>query len=30
MTPNVDVIPVTIQINGRILGKFCPILQLES
>ena len=29
MTPNVDVTPVTIQINRRILGKFCPIFQLK-
>ena len=25
MTPNVDINPVMIQINGRIIGKFCPI-----
>ena len=30
MTPNVDVTPVMIQINGRIPGKFCPIFQLKS
>ena len=30
MTPNVDVTPVMIQINGRILGKFCRIFQLKS
>ena len=30
MTPNVDVTPVTIQINGRILRKFGPIFQLKS
>ena len=30
MTPNVDVTPVTIQMNGRILGKFCSIFQLKS
>ena len=30
MTPNVDITPVTIQINGRILGEFCPIFQLKS
>ena len=30
MTLNVDVTPVTIQINGRILGKFCLIVQLKS
>ena len=30
MTPNVDVTPVTIQINGRIIGKFCPIFQLNG
>ena len=30
MTPNVDVTPITIQINGRILAKFCQIFQLKS
>ena len=30
MTLNLDVTPVTIQINGRILGKFCPIFQLKA
>ena len=30
MTPNVDTTPVMIQINGRILEKFCPIFQLKS
>ena len=30
MTPNVDVTPVMIQINGRIIGKFHPIFQLKS
>ena len=30
MTPNVDVTPVATQINGGILGKFCPIFQLKS
>ena len=30
MTPNVDVTPVKIQKNGRIIGKFCPIFQLKS
>ena len=30
MIPNVDVTDVMIQINGRILGKFCPIFQLKS
>ena len=30
MTPNNDVTPVMIQINGRVLGKFCPIFQLKS
>ena len=30
MTPNIDVTPVMIQINGRIIGKFCPIFQLKS
>ena len=30
MTPNVDITPVAIQIDGRILGKFCPIFQLKS
>ena len=30
MTHNVDITPVTIQINGRILGKFCPIFQIKS
>ena len=30
MTPNVDVTPVMIQINGRITGKFYPNFQLKS
>ena len=30
MTPNVDITPAMIQINGRILGKLCPIFQLKS
>ena len=30
MAPNADVTHVTIQINGRIIGKFCPIFQLKS
>ena len=30
MTPNADVTHVTIQINGGILGKLCPIFQLKS
>ena len=30
MTLNVDLTPVTIQINGGIIGKFCPIFQLKS
>ena len=30
MTPNVDITPVMIQINGRIIGKFCPIFQLKN
>ena len=30
MTPNVDITPVMIQINSRILGNFFPILQLKS
>ena len=30
MAPNADVTRVKIQINGRILGKFCPIFQLKS
>ena len=30
MISNVDVTPVMIQINGRIIGQFCPIFQLKS
>ena len=30
MTPNVDVTPVMIQINGRIIGKFCPIFSKKA
>ena len=30
MAPNIDITPVTIQINGRIIGNFCPIFQLKS
>ena len=30
MTPNIDVTPVTIQINGRIIGNFCQIFQLQN
>ena len=29
MTPNIDVTPVTIQINGTIIRNFCLILQLK-
>ena len=28
--PNVDFTPVTIQINGRIIGNFGPIFQLKN
>ena len=30
MTSNIDVTPVTIQINGRIIGNFCSIFQLKN
>ena len=30
MTPNVDVTPVTIQTNGRIIEIFYPSFQLKS
>ena len=30
MALNADVTDVTIQINGRILGKFCLIFQFKS
>ena len=30
MTPNINVTPFMIQINGRIIGNFCPILQLKA
>ena len=30
MVPNIDITPVTIQINSRIIGNFCPIFQLKS
>ena len=30
MAPNIDITPVKIQINGRIIGNFCPIFQLKS
>ena len=30
MTPNIDITPVTIQINGRIIGNLCPVFQLKS
>ena len=30
MTPNIDITPVTIQINDRIIGNFCQIFQLKS
>ena len=30
MTPNVDITPVMIQINSRIIEKFCPIFQLKN
>ena len=30
MTPDVDINPVMIQINGRNIGKFCPIYQLKN
>ena len=25
MAPSINVTPITIQINGRIIGNFCPI-----
>ena len=30
MAPNIDITPIMIQINGRIIGNFCPIFQLKS
>ena len=30
MAPNIDITPVTIQMNGRIIGNFYPIFQLKS
>ena len=30
MTPNIGMTPVTIQINSRIIGNFCPIFQLKN
>ena len=30
MAPNIDITPVMIQTNGRIIGNFCTIFQLKS
>ena len=30
MTSDIDVTPLTIQINDRIIGNFCLIFQLKS
>ena len=30
MTPNIDITPFTIQINGKIIGNFCQNFQLKS
>ena len=30
MAPNINVTPFMIQINGRIIGNFCPTFQLKS
>ena len=30
MARNIDITPVTIQINGKIIGNFGPIFQLKG